>query len=109
MSQRRSPTSIQPRVATQTESSARPIRENIVQLVKRVNIATLAPKVVVGSVSIRDHIAARGRRAGPSRGSADLPDMPPNGGRAVDACGNSCADTGVRWISPGRACAPPYR
>jgi hypothetical protein len=80
MSQRRSPTSIQPRVATQTESSARPIRKNIVELVKRVNSATLAHKVVVGSVSIRDHIAARGRRAGPSRGSADLPDMPPNGG-----------------------------
>ena len=44
------------------------------------NIAILALKVVVGSVSIRDHIAARGRRAGPSKGSADLPDMPQNGG-----------------------------
>lgn len=41
--QRRSPTSIQPRVDTQTGSSARPIRKNIVELVKRVNIATLAP------------------------------------------------------------------
>src|SRR5664280_1911420 len=90
-------------------ASARRIRKNLVVLVRRVDSATLAPE---GGrwFGVNPRPRRRTRQAcGPSRGSADPPDMPPNGGCAVGACGNPCDDTGVRWISPGRACAPPYR